>query len=297
MDGYQIITDSNTDFSPALAQELGVVIIPMEFTLSGASYLQYPDERDLSNKSFYERIAAGETTTTNQINAVTFIETFERYLQAGIDVLYIGFSSGLSGTFNGSRLVAQDLSQKYPDRRILAVDSLAASMGEGLLVYHAVMQQRAGRTIDEVASWVETNRNRLAHWFTVDDLNFLKRGGRVSGAAALFGTMLGIKPVLHVDDEGHLIPVEKVRGRKNALDALVNHMAKTVEHPEEQVIFISHGNAPKDAEYVAEQVKSRFAVQNIYINYIDRTPVLGRSLYFSWETAKIKRIQGGKRIE
>lgn len=273
MDGYQIITDSNTDFSPALAQELGVVIIPMEFTLSGASYLQYPDERDLSNKSFYERIAAGETTTTNQINAATFIETFERYLQAGIDVLYIGFSSGLSGTFNGSRLVAQDLSQKYPDRRILAVDSLAASMGEGLLVYHAVMQQRAGRTIDEVASWVETNRNRLAHWFTVDDLNFLKRGGRVSGAAALFGTMLGIKPVLHVDDEGHLIPVEKVRGRKNALDALVNHMAKTVEHPEEQVIFISHGNAPKDAEYIAEQVKSRFAVQNIYINYIG--PVIG----------------------
>ena len=157
------------------------MIIPMEFTLSGASYLQYPDERDLSNKSFYERIAAGETTTTNQINAATFIETFERYLQAGIDVLYIGFSSGLSGTFNGSCLVAQDLSQKYPDRRILAVDSLAASMGEGLLVYHAVMQQRAGRTIDEVASWVETNRNRLAHWFTVDDLNFLKRGGRVSG--------------------------------------------------------------------------------------------------------------------
>lgn len=273
MDGYQIITDSNTDFSPALAQELGVVIIPMEFTLSGASYLQYPDERDLSNKAFYERIAAGETTTTNQINAATFIETFERYLQAGVDILYIGFSSGLSGTFNGSRLVAQDLSQKYPDRRILAVDSLAASMGEGLLVYHAVMQQRAGRTIDEVASWVETNRNRLAHWFTVDDLNFLKRGGRVSGAAALFGTMLGIKPVLHVDDEGHLIPVEKVRGRKNALDALVNHMAKTVEHPEEQVIFISHGNAPKDAEYVAEQVKSRFAVQNIYINYIG--PVIG----------------------
>lgn len=273
MGRYQIVTDSNTDFSPTLAKELGIEIIPMEFTLGGVSYFQYPDERELSNKTFYERILAGEVATTNQINAATFTETFERYLQAGTDVLYIGFSSGLSGTLNGSRLVAQNLAKRYPERRILVVDSLAASMGEGLLVYHAVQQKKAGRTMDEVASWVGANRNRLAHWFTVDDLNFLKRGGRVSGAAALFGTMLGIKPVLHVDDEGHLIPMEKVRGRKNALDALVNHMAKTVEHPEEQVIFISHGNAPKDAEYVAEQVKARFPVQNIYINYIG--PVIG----------------------
>ena len=141
-------------------------------------------------------------------------------------------------------------------------------MGEGLLVYHAVQKQREGMGIDELASWVEANRNRLAHWFTVDDLNFLKRGGRVSGAAALFGTMLGIKPVLHVDNDGHLIPVEKVRGRKNALDALVNHMEKAVEHPENQAIFISHGNAPEDAEYVAKQVKARFSVPKVYINYI-----------------------------
>ena len=273
MSSYQIITDSNTDLSPALAQELGVEIIPMEFTLSGEAYLQYPDEHALSNKRFYERIAAGETTSTNQINAATFTETFERYLQEGTDVLYIGFSSGLSGTYNCSRLVAQELAEKYPGRRIVSVDSLAASMGEGLLVYNAVQQQRAGLPIDALAAWVGENRNRLAHWFTVDDLNFLKRGGRVSGAAALFGTMLGIKPVLHVDDEGRLIPVEKVRGRRQSLDALVNHMAQTVEHPEEQTVFISHGNAPKDAEYVAEQVKARFKVKNIYINSIG--PVIG----------------------
>lgn len=273
MNGYQIITDSNTDLSPALAKELGIEIIPMEFTLGGTPYLQFPDERELSNQIFYERLSAGETTTTHQINAAIFTETFERYLQAGTDVLYIGFSSGLSGTYNCSRLVAQELSEKYTDRRIVVVDSLAASMGEGLLVYNAVQKQREGLSIDELASWVQDNRNRLAHWFTVDDLNFLKRGGRVSGAAALFGTMLGIKPVLHVDDEGHLIPVEKVRGRKNSLDALVNHMDETVEHPEEQTIFISHGNAPKDAEYVAEQVKARFSVKNIYINYIG--PVIG----------------------
>lgn len=273
MSGYQIVTDSNTDLSPALAEELGVAIIPMEFTLNGKAYLQYPDEQKLSNQTFYERLSAGETTTTNQINSATFTEVFERYLQAGTDVLYIGFSSGLSGTYHCSRLVAEELSEKYPDRRILTADSLAASMGEGLLVYNAVQQQKAGLSIDALAAWVEANRNRLAHWFTVDDLNFLKRGGRVSGAAALFGTMLGIKPILHVDGEGHLVPVEKVRGRKNALDTLVNHMAKTVEHPEEQVVFISHGNALKDAEYVAEQVKARFPVKNIYINYIG--PVIG----------------------
>ena len=273
MNGYQIITDSTTDLSPALAEELGIEIIPMEITLSGASYLQFPDERALSNRTFYERLASGETATTNQINATTFTETFERYLQAGTDVLDIGFSSGLSGTYNNSRLAAQELSEKYPGRRILVLDSLAASMGEGLLVYHAVQKQREGMGIDELASWVEANRNRLAHWFTVDDLNFLKRGGRVSGAAALFGTMLGIKPVLHVDNDGHLIPVEKVRGRKNALDALVNHMEKAVEHPENQAIFISHGNAPEDAEYVAKQVKARFSVPKVYINYIG--PVIG----------------------
>lgn len=273
MSGYQIITDSNTDLTPALVEELDVHVIPMEYTLGGTTYLQYPDERELPTKEVYERLSAGEVATTNQINSLTFTETFEPYLQKGLDILYIGFSSGLSGTYNCSRLVAQELAEKYPDRKILVADSLAASMGEGLLVYNAVQQKNAGLSIDELYQWVMDNRNRLAHWFTVDDLNFLKRGGRVSGAAAMFGTMLGIKPVLHVDDEGHLIPVEKIRGRRQSLNALVDHMAKTVECPEEQTVFISHGNALEDAEYVAEQVKSRFHVKNTYINYIG--PVIG----------------------
>ena len=274
MNGYQIITDSTTDLSPALAEELGIEIIPMEITLSGASYLQFPDERALSNRTFYERLASGETATTNQINATTFTETFERYLQAGTDVLYIGFSSGLSGTYNNSRLAAQELSEKYPGRRILVLDSLAASMGEGLLVYHAVQKQREGMGIDELASWVEANRNRLAHWFTVDDLNFLKRGGRVSGAAALFGTMLGIKPVLHVDNDGHLIPVEKVRGRKNALDALVNHMEKAVEHPETRR-FYQPWKCPRGRRICGQASESAlFCTKGLYQLYraCDRVP-------------------------
>lgn len=273
MSGYQIITDSNTDLTPALVEELDVHVIPMEYTLNGKTYLQYPDERELSTKEVYERLSAGEVATTNQINSLTFTETFEPYLQKGLDILYIGFSSGLSGTYNCSRLVAQELAEKYPERKILVTDSLAASMGEGLLVYNAVQQKNAGLSIDELYQWVMDNRNRLAHWFTVEDLNFLKRGGRISGAAAMFGTMLGIKPVLHVDNEGHLIPVEKIRGRRQSLNTLVDHMAKTVEHPEEQTVFISHGNALEDAEYVAEQVKSRFNVKNTYINYIG--PVIG----------------------
>ena len=274
MNGYQIITDSTTDLSPALAEELGIEIIPMEITLSGASYLQFPDERALSNRTFYERLASGETATTNQINATTFTETFERYLQAGTDVLYIGFSSGLSGTYNNSRLAAQELSEKYPGRRILVLDSLAASMGEGLLVYHAVQKQREGMGIDELASWVEANRNRLAHWFTVDDLNFLKRGGRVSGAAALFGTMLGIKPVLHVDNDGHLIPVGKGPRAQKCAGCTCQPYGESRGASGKPGDFLSAMEmAPEDAEYVAKQVKARFSVPKVYINYIG--PVIG----------------------
>ena len=207
MGGYKIITDSTCDLSPKLVEELDVEVIPMNFIIGNDSYWNYPDEREISSHDFYTRIAAGESSTTNQIGILKFIETFEPFLKSGMDVLYIGFSSGLSGTYNNACLTAGELSQKYPGRRLRVIDSLAASMGEGLLVYHAAKKRDEGLDLDEVCDWLTANRNRLAHWFTVDDLNHLKRGGRVSGAAALFGTMLGIKPVLHVDDAGHLIPM------------------------------------------------------------------------------------------
>ena len=163
----------------------------------------------------------------------------------------MAFSSGLSGTYNSACMAAQELRARYPEREVVVVDTLAASMGEGLLVYYAVQQKRAGLSIHELEKWVEDNRNHLAHWFTVDDLNHLKRGGRVSGTAAFFGTMLGIKPVLHVDDEGHLIPMEKVRGRRQSLDALVKHMSTTAKLENAKTVFISHGDCQEDAEYVA----------------------------------------------
>ena len=170
-------------------------------------------------------------------------------------------------------MAAKELREEYKDRKIYIIDSLAASMGEGLLVYHAVMKKREGLSIDELKDWLIENRNKLCHWFTVDDLHHLKRGGRVSSAAAVMGSMLGIKPVLHVDDEGHLIPVEKVRGRRKSLDRLVDHMEDSCIDPHNQVIFISHGDCIDDVNYIKDQINKRLKPKDIVVNYVG--PVIG----------------------
>lgn len=271
MSDYVIFSDSCSDLTPEILKEIDVSIIPMKFTVKGASYENYPDERELSSREFYDMVRGGEMPTTSQVNSTEFIDIFEPLLREGKDILYIAFSSGLSGTYNNSCIAAEELHEKYPQRKMITVDSLAASMGEGLLVYLAAKKREEGLGIEELAKWVEENRNHLCHWFTVDDLNHLKRGGRVSSAAALFGTMLGIKPVLHVDDEGHLIPVSKVRGRKASLDALVKEMEKAVT--DAHTVFVSHGDSLDDAKYVAEQVKSKFHSKEIRLNHIG--PVIG----------------------
>lgn len=270
---YKIITDSTTDLYPALIERMDVDVIPMVYTVGEKVYHNTPDEKELSAHDFYNLLKEGATSTTSQVNQITFIEKFEPYLEKGIDVLYLGFSSGLSGTFNSARLACEEMAEKYPQRKCIAVDTLAASMGEGLLVYLACEKRNAGMGISELAQWVTDNRNNMAHWFTVDDLNHLKRGGRVSGAAAFFGTMLNIKPVLHVDNEGHLIPKEKVRGRKASLDALVQHMEETAIDPASQTVFISHGDCEEEAKYVKEQIRKKFKTKEIYINTIG--PVIG----------------------
>ena len=271
---YKILTDSTTDLSPQLVAQTGVTVLPMTYTIGEKSYRNDPEETDLSSGDFYDMLRGGAMSTTSQINVETFREVAGKMARDGFDVLYVGFSSGLSGTFNSARIAFEDLSAEYPEHKFLAVDSLCASMGEGLLVYHAAQQQKAGRSIEETAQWLEENKLHLAHWFTVDDLNHLKRGGRVSGAAAFFGTMLNIKPVLHVDNKGALIPMEKVRGRKKSIKALVDHMEKTATAPvEDQMVFITHGDCIEDAEYVADLVRKRFGVRDIVINYVD--PVIG----------------------
>lgn len=273
MSNYKIVTDSTSDLPVKLIEELELHVIPMLYTVDGKDYLNTPDEKALSSHDFYDLLRAGKTSTTTQINSEVFKDEVRPYLQQGLDVLYLGFSSGLSSTFNSVRLATAELKEEFPDRRVVAVDTLAASLGEGLIVYHAAMRKKEGMSIDETAAWVEENRLHLAHWFTVDDLNHLKRGGRVSGAAAFVGTMLNIKPVLHVDDEGHLIPVDKIRGRRKSLEELVAHMEKTAIKPAEQTVFISHGDALDDAKYVEELVRKRFGTQTIYINPIG--PVIG----------------------
>ena len=270
---YQIVTDSTSDLTPKLVEELGVTVIPMEFIIGDEVYHNYPDAREMSSKEFYARLRAGEMSKTNQINTITFLETFEPYLQNGLDVLYIGFSSSLSGTYERALEAIRQLKEKYPERRVVPVDSLAVSMGEGLLVYYAARRQQEGATIDEAAEWVSVNRFSLSQYFTVDDLNHLKRGGRLSAAAALFGSMLGIKPVLRIDDEGHLIPAAKVRGRKQSLDTLLNQMEKTIQQPERQTVFIVHCDSPDDAKYLYKQTKSRVHPKELIVN--DLGPILG----------------------
>ena len=270
---YQIITDSTTDLSAEMIEQFGVQVIPLCYTMEGKTLHNIPGGGEMDEHTFYEKLRAGVISTTAQINVEEFVQQFTAVLETGKDVLYLAFSSGLSGTYQSAVIAQQELKEKFPDRRIEVFDTLCASMGEGLFVYHASRLQQEGKDIDEALSWLKENVLRLCHWFTVDDLNHLKRGGRVSAATALVGTMLGIKPVLHVDNEGHLINVSKVRGRKQSLDALVQKMEETAIEPAKQTVFISHGDCLEDAQYVAEQVKSKMGVKDIRINFIG--PVIG----------------------
>ena len=269
---YVLFTDSTTDLPVELVQEMQVEVMPLVFTLGGKNYRNYPDNRELSPKEFYDRLRAGEVSTTSQINQADFLDTFTPVLEQGKDILYLAFSSGLSGTFNSARLAAEELREQFPERTIEVIDTLQASMGEGLAVYYAACLKNEGKSLREVADWFVENRQSICAWFTVDDLMFLKRGGRVSGAAAVAGTLLGIKPVLHVDEEGKLIPMEKVRGRKASLDALVKHFAASTYDRSEQVVFVSHGDCLEDCRYVADKIAA-LGVKRVCISTID--PVIG----------------------
>lgn len=272
MQKYVIITDSTGDLTPALIEEMQVQVLPMAFNLDGVTYRNYPDGREMSSKEFYDKLRAGSQCTTSQITLAEFMDAFAPVLEQGNDILYLAFSSGLSGTYQSSCLAAEELAGQFPDRRILCVDSLQASMGEGLFCYLVARRRLQGGTLDEVAAYARDLAPRVCAWFTVDDLMFLKRGGRVSGAAAVAGTLLGIKPVLHVDDEGHLIAMEKVRGRRASLDGLVRHLKATAEDLENGTVFISHGDCLADCQYVANKLRE-LGVKDIRIG--DIGPVIG----------------------
>ncbi len=272
MSEFVILTDSGCDLTAKLAEELELVVLPLSVTVNGKEYHNYLDERQISHKDFYALLRAGNTGKTSAINLDTFKEAMNEILQEGKDILYLGFSSGLSGTYQVGALAAEEMAEKYPERKILHADTLCASLGQGLLLWHAVMQKRAGKTIEEVRDFVLENRLKLAHWFTVDDLNHLKRGGRVSATTAMVGTLLNIKPVLHVDDEGHLINMEKARGRKASIQRLAEK-ALAEMLPMDQPIFICHGDCLDEAEELAGMLRGKPHVGEITIGYVG--PVIG----------------------
>ena len=271
--GYEIVTDSSADLTDELLQEYGIHIVSLSFRVGGEEFPCYVQGQKTDYKQFYDRMRKGEMVDTSLIDMSTCRDIFEGILRRGNDVLYIGFSSALSGSYNAGAMVAESLRGAYPERRIATIDSLSASMGEGLLVYYAAEQRRDGKSMDEVSDWLIENRLHLCHWFTVDDLFHLKRGGRISAATALVGTMLGVKPVLHVDNEGKLVAVGKVRGRRKSLETLVDEMEKTCTNPTEQLVFISHGDCVEDAQHVERLVRDRLKVKDVQINYVD--PVIG----------------------
>ena len=268
-----ILTDSSADLTAELVAELGVEVIPLSFTMEDKTYFNYPDNRDIDPADFYARLRGGAMATTAAVNVADYTEAIEPILKEGKDVLVLAFSSGLSATCHSAQIAAGELMEQYPDRKVYVVDTLCASLGQGLLVWYAANLKKQGKTMEEVWDWTEEHKLNLCHWFTVDDLHFLKRGGRISAATAVLGTMLSIKPVMHVDNEGHLIKVGTARGRNASLKALVDHMEQTVLDLKDQAIFISHGDCLADAQKVADDVKARFGVESIIINYVG--PVIG----------------------
>mgnify|MGYP005762904429 FL=1 len=270
---FVILTESTCDMPQEMADALGIAILPIRVMVEEREYAHYLDGRELGFHDFYEKLRAGISAKTAAANTEEFIAQVEPALAAGRDVLYLGFSSALSGTFGVGAMAAEQLKEKYPERKIYAVDTLCASFGQGLFVYLAAQQKLQGKDIDAVKAYVEEIRPQLCHWFTVDDLQHLKRGGRVSAAAAAFGTMLNIKPILHVDDEGRLIPVSKVQGRLASVKMLAKKMQETAIDPKEQVVFISHGDCEKDAQKLASIIRETIGAKEIIINPIG--PIIG----------------------
>ena len=272
MRDYIIATDSCCDFDENLIRELDLTVIPLSVHLGQDHFRNYPGEMPESHV-FYTRLSKGEPAQTSAPNVEAFKDAFRPFLEAGKDVLYLGFSSALSATYQNAAMAVEELREAFPDAVIRAVDTLCASMGQGLLVDLAVQEKRKGKSLEEVASFVQETIPHLCHWFTVGDLSQLRRGGRLSAGKAIVGNLLNIKPVLHVDNEGRLVPMESAKGRKKSVEALVRHMEETAIAPETQRIYISHGDCLGDAEVLAAAIQSKLGVASVTIG--DVGPVIG----------------------
>ena len=270
MSKFIITTDTTSDLPKEYLEQHHIKLLPLYYNFNGSVY---GGKEDLDPKVFYDMMRGGAMPITMAANPETARELFTGFLEEGYDILHIAFSSALSGSCSVAATAARELCEERPEAKITVVDSLSASLGEGLLVYKAVTMKENGKSMEEIVDWLEENKLNLCHIFTVDDLHHLHRGGRVSKTTAIIGTLINVKPVLHVDNDGRLVPLNNVRGRKKALLALVDQMQSRINGFEAQndTICISHGDCLEDAEFVADQVKERFGIQNILINYVNAT--------------------------
>ncbi|MDF2539467.1 MAG: DegV protein [Herbinix sp.] len=265
---FIITTDTTCDLPQEYLIQHNIKLLPLYYSFSGTVY---GDKNELSSKDFYAKMRGGAMPTTMAVNPDSAREVFTGLLEEGYDILHIAFSSGLSGSCSVAVTVARELCEEKPEVKITVIDSLCASLGEGLLVHKAAELKESGKTMEEIADWLEQNKLNLCHVFTVDDLHHLHRGGRVSKATAIIGTLINVKPVLHVDNEGHLIPLENARGRKKSLITLVDNMEKRIDGFQNNIVFISHGDCEEDAKFVAAQIKERFGIDKCLINCISPT--------------------------
>lgn len=262
---FILTTDNTCDLPHDLLAESGVAFLSLSYVAKGVTY---DASNDMPAKDFYDLMRAGEMPTTSQVNPEQAERFFRDRLREHDTILHLAFSSGLSGTYQSACIAAQAVMDEMPDKKIIVVDTLAASMGEGMMVHYAIKLRDEGKTAEETAAWLEEHKQNFVHLFTVDDLNHLYRGGRVSRATALVGTMLSVKPVLHVDPEGHLVALGKARGRKKSLTELVDRMGELIPGFENEIVMISHGDCLEDAEFVRDQIRERFGIQAFLINYV-----------------------------
>ncbi len=270
---FQITTDNTADLPVEYLKEHHVECISLSYILDGVTY---GGEKELDWKEFYRLMREeGKLPTTSQVNPEEAKAYFEKLIQTEKEILHLAFSSGLSGTYNSMRMAAEEVMEEHPDVKIIVIDSLAASMGEGLFVQKAIKMRDEGKTMEETAEWLQAHALNVVHVFTVDDLFHLYRGGRVSKTSAVIGTLAAIKPKLHVDDEGHLIVIGKPRGRKKSLNALVDYMEEKMgswlQENKDDYVFISHSDCLEDAEYVRDRIKERFGMEHFLINHIGPT--------------------------
>ncbi len=271
--GFKILTDTCANLPYELVEEFDIDMCSLLFLSEGKTYYSYKEGESVDLNQFYAMMRDKQVFTTSQINPGDFKDFFGKYLSKGEDILYLGFSSGLSGMFQSASIARDELTEEYPDRKIIIVDTLCAALGQGVIVAYAAQLRDEGKSIEEIAQWVEDNKLRLCHWFTVDDLMFLHRGGRVSATSAIAGTIIGVKPVMHVDDAGTLKVVDKVRGRKQSIKRLIEELEKGIVNPQEQIVGISHGDCAEEAEYIKNAIMEKFSFKQVIVNCLD--PVIG----------------------